>query len=276
MNQWFARPILSLATIMLVFDLVFAGTAAAAGGDSGFSDRFMFRLTSYSVQDADTDMTVLSSDGIGTGFSYSDDLGGDDNATIPRIDVQYRFNKNHRIEFTHFRVERDGRKLIEIDLDIGDESYSVGDTVLSSINYELFKLDYAYSFYRSPSVELSVSAGLNVTTYEFDYERADGSSADNSDATGPLPMFGLEMSYKISPKWTLHYLSEAFFISIGDELEGSFQNFELNIEYRIHKHFVLGGGAARFSTDLDASDSDWNGRLSDSHRALLLYASYYL
>lgn len=276
MIRWTARLVFSLAYILLIPGLVSVGTATAAEGDGEFSDRYMLRLSTYSVQDADTDMTVLSSDGIGTGFSYADDLGGDDKATIPRIDVHYRFNKNHRIEFTHFRVERDGRKSIVIDLDIGDESYSVGDTVVSSINYELFKIDYAYSFYRSPSVELSVSAGLNVTTYEFDYKLADGSSTDASDATGPLPMFGLEMSYKISPKWTLHYLSEAFFISIGDELEGSFQNFELNIEYRIHKNFVLGGGAARFNTDLDARDSDWNGRLADSHRALLFYASYYL
>jgi hypothetical protein len=263
--------------ILLLFNLTGLKAAiAAAPSERAFSEKFMFRLSSYGVLDADTDMAVLSSEGIGTGFSYSDDLGGDDSATTPRIDAYYRFNKKHRIEFTHFRIERDGSQLITIDLDIGDESYNVGDTVVSSIDYELFKIDYAYSFYHSPTVELIASAGLNLTAYEFEYERADGSSADASEVTGPLPMFGLEMSYAISPKWTLHYLSEAFFISIGDELEGAFQNFEINIEYRIHKHFVLGGGAARFSTDLDARDSNWKGRLADSHRALLLYASYYL
>ena len=249
--------------------------AARIADNVAFPERFMIRLASYSVQDADTDMAVFSSLGIGTGFSFADDLGGDDSVTIPRIDGHYRFNSRHRIEFSSFRIERDGRNLLAIELDIGDQTYSVGETVISDIDYELFKVGYAYSFYHSSSVELSVSAGLNVTTYEFDYQLDDGSSADSSEASGPLPMFGLRMSYAINPRWSVHYLSEAFFINIGDDLEGSFQNFELNAEYRFQNNLVLGAGITRFSTNLDARDSDWNGRLADSHRGLLIYGSYH-
>lgn len=275
MRHMASRLILSMITFLLLGNLAFTRTAVAAENHV-FPDKFMFRLAAYSIRDADTDMTVLSGDGVGTGFSFTDDLGGDDELTIPRIDGYFRFKKNHRIEFSHFRVERDGRRVLTIELDIGEETYSVGDTVLSDINYELFKIGYAYSFYHASNLELSLTAGLNVTTYEFDYQLVDGSSADSSNATGPLPMFGLRMSYALSPRWSIHYLSEVFFINIGDELEGSFQNFELSLEYRLQNHFALGAGITRFSTDLETRDSEWNGRLTDSHSGVLIFANYYL
>ena len=271
-----SRLLLPVITVV-IFSALLPGKTPAAGAfeNVAFPDKFMIRLASYSVQNADTDMTVLSSTGVGTGFSFADDLGGDENITIPRLDAYYRFNSRHRIEFSSFRIERDGKDLLAIELDIGDQTFSVGDVVVSDINYELFKIGYAYSFYHSPGVELSVTAGLNVTTYEFNYQLEDGSSADSSEATGPLPMFGLRMSYAINPKWSLHYLSEVFFINIGDDFEGSFQNLELTVEYRFQNNLVLGAGATRFSIDVDAADSDWNGRIVDSHGGLLVFGSYY-
>ena len=65
-------------------------------------------------------------------------------------------------------------------------------------------------------------------------------------------------------------MSETFFIKLGDSLEGSFQNFELGIEYRFQNNLVRGAGSTRFNTDLDASDIGWNGRIADSHRGLLV------
>ena len=77
-------------------------------------------------------------------------------------------------------------------------------------------------------------------------------------------------------RWSLHYLSEAFYIKVGDEYDGSFQNNQIDVQYRISKQFKLGAGISRFSTDLEAKDSDWTGRIADTHRGLLVFASYYL
>ncbi len=247
---------------------------ANAADDLAFPETFMIRLSSYTVRDAETDIAVFSNVGVGSGFSFADDLGGADSTTIPRLDVYYRFNDKHRIEFAYFKIERGGRKLLKIELDIGDQTYSVGDVVTSRIDYELFKVNYAFSFYRSAAVELSFSAGLNVTTYEFDYQRANGSSASSADANGPLPMLGMRMSYKINPKWSVHYISEAFFIKVSDSFEGAFQNYEFDVEYKVYQDFILGAGLTRFSTDLKADDSEWKGRIGDTHRGLLVYGSY--
>lgn len=235
----------------------------------------MIRLASYSVQDADTDIAVFSTGGVGAGYSFADDLGGDERVTIPRIDGYYRFNDRHRIEFASMEFERDGRELLEIEIEFEDQTYSVGDILVSDIDYGVFKLAYGYTFYHSPRVELGVTAGLNVTSYDFNFQRDDGSQAESSDVTAPLPMFGLRVSFAINQRWSLHYLSESFYIDFDDSLTGSFTNTELDVHYRLHDNFLIGAGSTRFSTDFSADDSDWRGRIADTHRGLLVFGSYY-
>jgi len=268
------QRILYLGTLLLLS--LFLVKPSAAAEDGHLLENFMIRLVSYSVENADTDMTVLSDDNIGTGFSYADDLGGDTRTIVPRLDMYYRFNDRHRIEFSNFKYERDGRQLLAIDIDIEDQTYSIGETVVSDITYELLKIGYAYSFYHSTEVELSFTAGLNITSYDFNFELADGSQADSSRVNAPMPMFGLRMSYAINPRWSVHYLAETFFIEVGDSLEGAFLAYELDLQYRFSNNFTLGFGVSRFSMDLDANDDDWNGKIADSHRGVLLFASYYI
>lgn len=269
------RLFFGAGSITLLVNLWILGDIGVkAAGTVAFPEKFLLRLSSYSIQNADTDLAVFSSSSLGTGFSFVDDLGGDDSVTVPRIDGYYRFNHRHRIEFGTFRIERDGRNLLAIDLDIGDESYSVGDTVKSKINYELLKVGYAYTIYHSQEVELSATLGLNVTDYEFDYRLIDGSSADSSRASGPLPMFGVRVSYAINPRWSVHYLSEVLFIEAGDT-DGSIQNYELDFRYKLNNKFIVGAGLARFSVDVTTEDSDWNGRIADTHPALVVTGSYF-
>ncbi|MCP4391882.1 MAG: hypothetical protein GY802_26545 [Gammaproteobacteria bacterium] len=262
--------------MLLLFSLLFAGSAPAAEQNLAFPGSFMLRLAVYEVQDADTDIAVLSDQGVGTEVSFADDLGGDTKITVPRIDAYYRFNQQHRIDFASFRVKREGRKRLDIDITFDDQRYLVDDTLVTEISYELLKIGYSYSFYHSPVVELSATTGFNITSYRFEYERADGSSADRSDASAPLPMFGLRMAYALNSRWSLHYLSETFFVEIDDKLEGSFLSAELNLQYKYSNRFVFGLGVTRVSTDLTSEGDGWKGRINDSHQGILIFSSYYL
>jgi hypothetical protein len=270
------RQALPAAMMSLLLSLLPTASPAAADQDIAFADRFMFRLSAYDVQDADTDIMILSDDGIGTEVSFVDDLGGDPSVTIPRIDAYYRFDLRHRIDFGAFRVNRDGRTHLDIDVIFDDEHFFIDDDLKTEIDYGLFKVGYSFSFYHSPTVELGVSFGLNVTEYDFSYQLADGSSADRSDASAPLPMFGMRMGYKINARWSVHYLSEIFFIEIDNKLEGSFLNAELDFEYKFSNHYVFGFGFSRFSIDLDSDGDSWKGRISDSHQGVSIFASYRL
>ena len=265
-----------MLVIALVSSLRVGNTMSAeTTANLAFPDKTMIRLSSYSVNQASTEISVLSSAGAGTVISFDEDLGGEDRATIPRIDGYYRFNERHRIDFSSFNIDRDGSKTISANLSIGDENYLLNDTIVSQIEYNLFKLGYAYSFYHSPKVELSFTAGLNATKYNFNYSLDNGSQASANGASAPLPMFGLRMGYRINSNWSVNYISETFFIEIEDTFKGTFLNYELGLEYKFDNKLAIGAGLVRSSIDLEVKGSDWSGSIVDSYRGVLLYAAYY-
>ena len=272
-----SRVILPLLAIALMSGLPTDNTIAAEGSKNlAFPEKFMIRLSSYSVNQASTDILVLSSAGVGTIISFDEDLGGEDSATIPRFDAYYRFNERHRIDFSNFRIDRDGLKTVSgTDIIIGDETFTFSETIKSEIKYSLLKVGYAYSFYHSPSLELSLTAGLNITEYDFNFSLDDGSRASTNGVTAPLPMFGLRMVFAINSNWSVNYISETFFIEVNDTFKGTFLNYELNLEYKFDNKLALGAGLLRSSIDLEVDDSDWSGGIVDSYRGAQLYAAYY-
>ncbi|MCP4471150.1 MAG: DUF481 domain-containing protein [Gammaproteobacteria bacterium] len=248
--------------------------AADIADDVAFPEKFMLRLSYYNIDRADTRISVFSNEGLGAAYSFANDLGGDDSATVPRIDMYYRFNERHRIEFTTFTLNRDGSQVLKLEVDLGDETFSIGETLNSKIEYDLYGLGYSYSFFHSDRVELGISVGLNVTQYDFKFTTKDGSQRSEGDATAPLPMFGLSMGYAITPNWSLHYVTEAFLIEVDDAYRGSFVNSEVNFQYRFLDNYHVGAGFTHVSTDLEADSRDWKGGITDSHRGYLLFAGF--
>ena len=241
-----------------------------------FPDNWMIRAGAYFVDDSKTQVSLNSNiGGIGTVIDYQRDLGGEDGNTIPRIDAYYRFNPRHRIDFTAFSLSRKGERTLAIDLDIGDENFLIDETIRSDIKYTLYKLGYSYSFYHSPKVELSLSAGLNITDYELKFENEDGSKAEAAGVTVPLPVIGLRMGYAITPRWYVRFTSEAFFIDIENTFRGGLINLELNTEYKIFNNFALGIGLARLGTNVEVDDDDWRGSFNDGYRGVTLFGTLY-
>ncbi len=261
------------ASLLIGAGLLSGNTAKAQEAKSvAFPDKYMIRLGAYYVDRASTDFLVLSSTGVGVGISFDKDLGGETTDSVTRLDGYYRFNDRHRLEFGSFTVDRHGETFAT--LTIGDTVF-VAETITSNIKYTITKVGYAYSFYHSPQVELSLAAGLNITDFDISYRNDDSSTIDTSGVTAPLPLFGLNLSYAFSPKWSVHYLSEAFYIDIEDTLKGTLLNSEFSIEYKAFKNFAIGAGTTRVSTDFDVDDDDWKGSFNDSHRGYLLYGKLY-
>jgi hypothetical protein len=241
-----------------------------------FPDTWMIRLGAYVVDGSNTQVSVNSAlGGLGTTIDFQRDLGGEDGDTIPRIDAYYRFNERHRIDFTAFSIDRKGERTLSLDITIEDEVFNVNETVFSDVKYEVYRLGYAYSFYHSPKVELSLTAGLNVTSYDLEFRNEAGDKVQTAGVSVPLPVFGLRLGYAITPKWYVRYVSEAFFIELDDALRGALLNYELNTEYKIFDNFALGAGLARVGLDVEVDDDDWRGQVTDSYRGYMLFGTFY-
>ncbi len=279
-NSYFTK-VLTGPMVVAVFTYgLMSGNVIAAEDEMqtvAFPDKYMFRLGTYFVDGSDTQFSV-SSDvaGLGTVIDYHRDLGGDSRDTIPRIDAYYRFNERHRIDFTSFAIDRKGTRTLDINppIKIGDEDFS-GGSINSDIKYTLYKVGYGYSFYHSPRVELTLTAGLNITSYDLRFSNGAGDKVESAGFTAPLPMFGLRMGYAITPKWSVQYVSEAFFIELEDTVKGALINYEISTEYRLFKNFAIGAGLARIGTSIEVNDNNWKGKVTDSYRGYTLFGTFY-
>ncbi len=277
-NSCFIKNLTAPAVVAVITCVLMPGSAAIAENESpteAFPDKYMIRLGTYIVDGSDTQFSVNTPSGLGTVIDYNRDLGGDTRDTIPRIDAYYRFNPRHRIDFTSFAIDRKGSRTLAIDLEIDGETFSESETVSSDIKYTLFKLGYGYSFYHSPKVELTFTAGLSITEYELKFANSTGDKAETAGFTAPLPMFGLRMGYAITPKWSVHYVAESFFIELDDSIKGALINYELKTEYKLFKHFAIGAGLARIGSSVEVNDDDWKGKVSDSYRGYTLFGTFY-
>jgi hypothetical protein len=242
-----------------------------------FPDRWMVRISSYFINHADSSFSINSDFlGLGTTIDFDKNLGGEDRATIPRLDAYYRFNHRHRIDLTVFSVNRTGTRTATFDppLQIGEETIT-GGTVDSELKYTLYKVGYVYSFYHSPKVELGLAAGLNITSYDFKISVDNGSVAETAATTLPLPVFGLRMSYAITPKWYVHYVAETFFVEVNNSFKGALYNYNISTEYKLFKHLALGAGFARIGMQADVDKDSWTGAISDSYSGFTLFGTLY-
>jgi len=265
--------------ISLLAFAVFSSSLKPAVADDGpaeaFPDPWMIRVGAYIVDGSSTQFSVSTDATLGAVIDYQKDLGGEDSDTIPRIDAYYRFNERHRIDFTSFSIDRKGTRTLAASVLIDGVLYEVDETLDSDIKYTLYRVGYGYSFYHSPKVELTVTAGLNITSYDLKFALQDGSKAESAGITVPLPVFGLRMGYAITPKWNVRYVSEAFFIEFDDSFRGAILNFELNTEYRLFEHFALGVGIARIGVSAEVDDDDWRGRVTDAYRGFNVFGTFY-
>ena len=199
--------------------------------DERYPDKFKILLGSYLIQDTNTEISINSSTGnIGTVIDMERDLGTEDRLSVPRIDGYYRFNDKHRLNFGWFNIKRQGTTTTSIDITIGDEVFLSNSVVESIVDTTFLKLAYAYSFYKSPKVELSFIAGLNLMDYSVVVDNKTSGRVVTADATATLPVLGMSMSYAISPRWLVHYKFETFYIELDNEIRGSLLDAELGVE----------------------------------------------
>ena len=212
-------------------------------------------------------------------------LGGDEEAFFYRVDAAYRFTPRHALTLTHYGVDRSGSKVLERDVQIGDTTYPVGVKMDTEFFFNITRLYYTYSFYRSREVELGLNAGFYFGYLGLSASALGvGGSLDRSVEASetllvPVPSFGLSMRYNILPRLQAFAGFDWFYLDVGD-WRGSLVEIIFGLEYRAFDHIGLGAAIDRLSITVDGTfttsgrdesasvDSDWN--------VALFYLAFYL
>ena len=204
--------------------------------------------------------------GMGNEIDLESDLGFDDTQTTFYGAGYWRFSPRHRIGLGYFRFKDESSATAQRELQIGDEIFPVGASVFSEFSFEIFPINYSYSFIKRENMEFSGTVGLHWYRANF---KVGGSASlgkldlDNevtAKADIPLPLIGLAFKYNFTKRWTAGIHAEAFALSIGD-YSGSIVNLSPRTEYWFFNHFGAGLALNYFRLDVEAKSDDWLGEL---------------
>lgn len=218
--------------------------------------------------------------GTGIDINLEDGLGLDSVDTVFRVDTSGRFGKGskHRIDLSYFFYNRDSIKVIQKDIDYNDISLSVGESVSSKFNIEIFKLGYGYSLLSDERLNFDVGLGLFVMPIETSLNGSLGGSS-SEDITAPLPTVNLHFDFALTDRSFLRQSLDLFYLELGD-FRGGLLNMNVSYEYMVTDNVSLGLGVESMRIKIEAEGSDYPevdfiGNIGFSYFGAMFFAKYY-
>ena len=258
----------------LVASFVMLGTSPAMAQEE---DKFYISAGAYSVLRYESAVSLTETNlGAGISISPRDTLGLDGEQTVFRLDGLYRFNARHAMTFSWFRINSDASKALADDIEWVDEN---GDTVIiptgtsvnSSLGYDIYKLGYLWSFYRSDKVELAAGAGLHMAEVRFglDVDSAIiGSELRTAKSNLPMPVLSFMLDYNVTPRFDWFLKTQLFALDLG-EWRGVYSDIELGMKYQLFEHIGIGAGIGSNGLDVvreyDDSRFEYENRVAGLH-----------
>lgn len=245
-------------------------------------DRFMVRGGANFIWNAETNMRLSGERGIGGIINYGDAFKGEQTATVPRVDAYFRFNPKHSIGFTYYRVGRDGLNAIDRSIDFGNVTFPIGAAVLSSLDIALYQIYYNYSFYHNEKVELAASMGFyfteisaSLTSLTTVGSSINAGTTSATDLLAPLPQVGFLMRYYITPRLNTELRGNLFYLTAGS-WQGSMIDLYFGMEYRLFKHFGIGGAVNRLNVNVEGPvGKSATFKVDNSWNTAFVYGSFY-
>jgi len=271
---------LSLLILSAALLALSAGTVLAedeGGGERETWKRFDVRVGGF--LNAVNSNIMLGAEGVGVNIDVEELLGLKSRTTAFRAAGFWRYteNRRHRLELSWFAVRRSTDHVIDRNIDLGDTLFLEGTLIKSSLDIDIIKFAYAYSFFQDDRVDLAVSAGLFVMPlgFEASVTKENTRSTRSADITAPLPVLGLHTDIALTPRWYLRSGFEIFYIEIGD-FRGGITDLMGVVEYTPYDNLGFGLGFESFAMGVEAQGSDYpgidfNGRLDFEYFGLLFY-----
>ena len=254
-----------------------------AHAEDSIPDKFNISIGAYSVFRTDAALS-LTEPGLGAGISISpeDTLGLDSEQTVLRLTGYYRFTKEHALNYSWYRITSRGNKTLKKEFEWLDKNgdqitIPVGAKVDSSLDYNIFKVGYLWSFHHSDKVEMAVGAGLHITRIAFGLNSdttSSGAEVQNVSLTVPLPVVSFALNYAVTPKFHWMIKGEAFALKFED-WNGIYTDMTLAMEYRTFKNIGLGIGLGSNSLKVTEDTSDHKFTFNNQITGVLIYAAAY-
>jgi hypothetical protein len=209
------------------------------------------RVNGQSVQNPDVD--------------FDDTFGTASDQTRARLDALWRITPKHHVRFLYFNNSTTRNRVLDRDVNWGDETFHVGANVESQIKLKVYSLAYEYAFIHQPTYEVNGSLGIHYADLSI---RLAGNATVGGAATSfvsdtrklpaPLPVIGVRAGWAFAPDWYLEGLGQFFKVSI-DGYNGHWVDGRVGVTWMFTRNFGAGLGYNRFITRVDVDRTSFNG-----------------
>ena len=186
--------------------------------------------------------------GRGTDIDGEKDLNLDSELSLFRAEAQWRFFPKHRLEFTYYNISRDSSVFLGRTLQFGDRTFTIGATIRSEVDMQIFKIAYTWSFLQTSDYELGISIGADLMDIKSSLS-APIIGEESEALIAPLPVLGLRAAYAFNPDLVLNTSADFFYMEYED-FKGRLLDINVNLEYYFLEHFSLAIGYNFFDVEV--------------------------
>jgi hypothetical protein len=216
--------------------------------------------------------------GAGAVVDLENALGVSADKTTWRLDGFWRFGstRRHQIDVHYYDSRRSGSKVLDQDIQIGDEAFPINAAVDTEFDLRFLNVDYSYAFLQDSRVRLSGAIGLHTTGVELKMQEVGGAArVEEESFTAPLPVVGLRGDVVLTEKWRLKGGLDLLYLSYSG-YTGVLSDALLAVEWLPFKHVGFGAGlnAVNIKVESDGDNDyglDLNGEVKLSFTGAMLY-----
>ncbi|MBM3252081.1 MAG: hypothetical protein FJZ11_04805 [Candidatus Omnitrophica bacterium] len=261
-----------LTTLVCILALLCTSAAVFAQDDearhSYFTDRLQISAGVF-LPNFNTDVKLDGDNLAGTTVDFEKLLGLDDQIVTPFINLMWRINDKHRLDFMYYNLDRDGTLALNNNINFGDETFSVGTEMESSLDMSIYRLGYDYSFVNDGRLEFGVGISTDIIPADFSV-KAQGGTSESESAVLFVPTFGVHAAIGVTDKLVVRGKIQGLVYDV-DNQDGDVINGILGFEYDAFKHFSLGLAYAYYDFDVDLDTSGFKGSIAFVYRGPLVY-----
>lgn len=241
--------------------------------DANQQQAFEIRFAAFSST-IDTKVIREASNGQpGEEVDLEDFLGVPDNETIFQLDAIFRVAHYHRFEFGTFELRRNSTMTLPQDIDFGDQTFVAGTNIDTSVESEVIRAAYGYSFMRDGQKELGVSAGVSFLQFDTELRASATQQLERVKVSAPLPTLGVFGSLALGRKWRLSADIDVFALDF-DLYDGYLAYASLDLDRKFGDFVGVGIGYNFYGTRLKSKDDRLRGTLRSRHHGPKLYLSF--
>ena len=269
--------------VRMVILLLFSFITAPAMAE--FNEKIQISL-GRSITTFDTDLAINTKDNsIDKNIDLEDDLNFDQQVQSSWFRASYRLSNRHRLRFTYTPIRRTAQAESQKDLNIEDYIIKAGATLDSKTRSEIYDVDYVYSFYKRPDLELGMSGGIYWYATNSEIVANGEIVLENNETQvlqtyktkqkfyAPLPLLGMTASYELNSQWKIHSAARYLYVSIAN-ITGRITSAAASADYYINDNWGIGFALSAFTLDATREGLVVDNGLRWSHSGAQFYIVY--